>query len=176
MEKKGVRGNAVELGQATFGKAPEALDAVDVVLALSKLMSLVVHSEMLLIPHIDQSVIARPAVGMDDGFQADAAQNGLAQRLSATIRDDLGVDTAVALEDAKNDGLARSAATAFAPDAARAEVALIDFDFSGKGAVRFAPGGNPLAQLEVNTVDRTHGNTGDGGGFGRRQIEGESPN
>src|ERR1700687_842513 len=122
MERKGVRRNAVELSQATFGEAPETLDAIDMILAQSKLMSLVVYPEMFLISHIDQSVVAGPAIGMDDRFQADAAQNGLAERLAATVGDDLGVDIAVALEDAKDDGFTRSATATFAADAARTKV------------------------------------------------------
>ena len=80
-----MRGNAVELRQTTFGEAPETFDAIDVVFAHGKLMGFVIHAEMFLIAHVDQPVVAGPAVGMDDGFQADAARNGQPQRLSATV-------------------------------------------------------------------------------------------
>ena len=43
MKSKGVSGYAVELSQASFGETPKALDAIDVVLAHGKLMSLVVQ-------------------------------------------------------------------------------------------------------------------------------------
>lgn len=175
MEKKGVCGDAVELRQTTFGEAPETLDAIDMVLTHGKLMSLVIHPEMFLISHVDQSVVAGPAVGVDDGFQADAARNGLPQRLSATVGDDLGVDRTVALEDAEDDGLAGGAAAPFTTNAARTEVALVDLDFSGERTPGFAPGGDPPAQLEINTVDRAQRQTREDSGFCRRQIQGKSP-
>src|SRR5271157_77841 len=152
MEKKSVSGNAIELRQTTFGEAPETLDAVDVVLAHGKLMSFVIHAEMFLIAHVDQSVVAAPAVGVNDGFQADAAGNGLPQRLSPTVGDDLGVDKTVALEDAEDDGLAPSAAAAFASHATRTEVTLVDFHFAGKGTLGFAPGRDLLPKFQVNAV------------------------
>ena len=176
MEIIGVRGNGVELRQTAFGEAPKALDAIDVVLAHGKLMGFVIHAEMFLIAHIDQPVIAGPAVGVDDGFQADAARNGLPQRLSATVGNDLGVDTTIALEDAKDDGFAGSTTSSLAPNPARTEVALVDLDFSGEGTLGLTPSGDPAAQLEVDVVDRTHGNTSNGSGFTGRQIEGEGPN
>ena len=146
MEKKGVCGDAVELRQTTFGEAPETLDAIDMVLTHGKLMSLVIHPEMFLISHVDQSVVAGPAVGVDDGFQADAARNGLPQRLSATVGDDLGVDRTVALEDAEDDGLAGGAAAPFTTNAARTEVALVDLDLAEKRGRLFAVQRDDLAQ------------------------------
>ena len=59
--------NPLELGQPVFGVSPEALDTVDVRLAMDKLISSMMDSQMLSIAEIDQPVIAPPAVRMNDG-------------------------------------------------------------------------------------------------------------
>src|ERR1017187_250865 len=176
MKRKGVSGYAVEFGQPSFGETPKALDTIDVVLAHGELMSLVVHPEMFLIAHIDQAVVAGPTIGVDDRLEADTAQNGLAERLSPAVGDDLSIDIAVALEDAEHDGLASRATTTLAPDATRAEVTLIDFDFSSEGVLRLAPAGDLASQFEVNRVHRADRKTRHGGGLPVRQIQGEDAN
>ena len=176
MEKKGVSRYAVELGQASFGETPKALDAIDVVLAHGKLMRLVVHPKMFLISHIDQAVVATPTVGVDDRLEADTPQNGLAERLPPAVGNDLGIDISVALEDAKHDGLASCATASFAPNPTRAEVALIDFDFSSKGILRLTPASHLATQFEVDRVHLAYRKTGYGGRFTGRQIESENAN
>jgi len=157
-------------------EAPKALDAIDVVLAYGQLMSLMVDAEMFLIAHIDQTVVTGPTVGVDDRLEANTAQNGLAERLSPAVGDDLGIDIAVALEDAKHDRLASRPTAALAPDATRAEVTLIDFDFPGEGVLRLTPAGHLASQFEVNRVPRPYRKTGHSGRFAGRQIQGEEAN
>lgn len=176
MQVKRVSGDAVELRQTSLGKAPEALDAIDVVLPESKFVGLMVHPQVLLIPHVHQTVVARPAVGMDDRFETDSPQNGFAQGLSATVGHDLGVNMAIAFEDAKDDGLARSAPASLAANASGAEVTLIDFDLAGKWALGFTPPGDLPPKLEINRVGGPDGKTRDGGRFGGGQIQGKGPN
>ena len=92
----------------------------------------VVHPEMLVEAQIDQAIIAAPAVGMDHAFHCGlAADNGL-QRGFSGIRDDLGVDAAVAFQQTEHDGFAGCAAPAFATDPARAEVGFVGFKLAGK--------------------------------------------
>ena len=148
MKNKGVSGYAVELGQASFGEAPKTLDAIDMVLADGKLVSLMVHPQMFLVAHVDQAVVTAPTIGVDDRLEADTAQNSLAERLSPAIGNDLGIDITVALEDAKHDRLASRPTAALAADASRAEVTLIDFDFPSQGVLRLTPASYLATQLE----------------------------
>ena len=53
-----VRRDAVELPQAMFSEAPEALDAVDVVRATRELVLPVINSVVLRVPDIDEAVVA----------------------------------------------------------------------------------------------------------------------
>ena len=55
-------GHAVELLQASFGKAPKAFDAVDVTRAKTELVIAMLDTQGLDIADINQSVIAAPAI------------------------------------------------------------------------------------------------------------------
>src|ERR1700733_4909028 len=176
MKNKGVSGYAVELGQASFGEAPKTLDAIDMVLADGKLVSLMVPPQMFLVAHVDQAVVTAPTIGVDDRLEADTAQNSLAERLSPAIGNDLGIDITVALEDAKHDRLASRPTAALAADASRAEVTLIDFDFPSQGVLRLTPASHLASQLEVNRVHRPYRKSGHSSRLAGRQVEREGAN
>lgn len=133
-------GNSIELLKPALGKAPEALDAVDMMLATHKLVLPVIDSEVLRVPDINQTVIATPPVRVDDGFESHAtANNGLKSGFLA-VGHDLSIDAPVALEDAEDDCFARSTAASLATDPASAEVALVNLDFAerkGRGVLTF---------------------------------------
>ena len=68
VQVKSSHGHGVELLQAAFGKAPEALDPVNVAMVINELVRAMVDSEVLRIADINQSVIAAPAIRVDDGI------------------------------------------------------------------------------------------------------------
>ena len=120
-------GQALEFGQPDLGQAPEAFDAVDMDGSLRELVAGMIDADVA-IAEIDQAVVAAPAIGVDDGARVDpAADNTLEGGLGA-VRDDLGVDAALALKDAENDRLAVGAAPPPALDAPRPEEALVNLD------------------------------------------------
>ena len=63
---EGVFWNALELGEPDFCPSPKAFDAVDVGRAIDELVPGMIYPIMT-IAYIDQSVIAAPAIGVDDG-------------------------------------------------------------------------------------------------------------
>lgn len=70
--------HAVELLKPALGKAPEALDAVDVALAVGELVRAMVDPEVFRLADIHQAVVAAPAIRVDDRIGRDsAADNGL---------------------------------------------------------------------------------------------------
>ena len=71
VQVEGVSGHALERGEAMLGIGLEALDAVDVVGALGEPVVGVVDPKVLGIAHVDEAVIAAPAVGMDHALQVD---------------------------------------------------------------------------------------------------------
>ena len=84
--KRRVR-DAVELGQAAFGVAPEALDAVDVARASRELVSAMMDPQMLFVTDVHQPVVPPPAVGMDDDLRLDLASNNSQKRAFGAVGD-----------------------------------------------------------------------------------------
>ncbi len=129
--KKLVGTKAVELLHTAFGKGPETLDAVNVIRAIGKLIMGVIDPKMLGETDIDQTVIAAPAVGVNNHVKAAFAANNGLQRSLLAIGDDLGIDPAVALENAEDDRLAARPASSFAANPSAAKIGLVDLNLSG---------------------------------------------
>jgi len=127
-----VRHDAVELLQPMFGEAPEALDAVDVMRATGKLILSMIDSITLRVTDIDESVIAAPAVRMNNCLRSNTIANNSLQSGFRADRHDLRIDFVVALQQPEDRSLARSTATTLATDATSTEVAFIDFDLARK--------------------------------------------
>ena len=111
MQEKGCLANTSELGKASFRVAPKAFYAIDMATLIGKFIVPVVDPEMLLVPYIHQAVIATPSIGMDDAFDADSTSDNRLKRGTAAIRHDLGVNLALAFEDAKDNGFTACATT-----------------------------------------------------------------
>ena len=87
------------------------------------------------VAEIDQAVVAAPAIGVDDGTGVHPSADDALQGRPRAVRHDLGVDLALALQDAEDDRLAVGAAPAPARDPARPEDAFIDLDDTEQGAL-----------------------------------------
>ena len=146
MQEKGYLADTSELGKASFRVAPKAFYAIDMATLIGKFIVPVVDPEMLLIAYINQAVIATPAIGMNDAFDADSASDNRLKRGTAAIRHDLCIDLALALEDAKDNGFTARATTSESFDTARPEVAFINFDFSENWGLSLAVLSDSLAQ------------------------------
>ena len=106
------------------------------------------------IAHIDQPVVASLAIAVDNAFRRHMAPDNPLQRSFIGIRDDLGVGPAVALEDAKDNGLGAGTPATLTPDPSRDKVGFIDSDLARKRAATFALLGQSDPNLEVDSVDR----------------------
>ena len=95
----------MKLLQAMFSKAPEALDTVDVVRATGELILSMVDSVMLRVADINQSVIAPPAVRVDDCLRANATANNSLQSGFRAVRHDLCIDFAAPLQETEDGSL-----------------------------------------------------------------------
>jgi len=157
-----------EPGESGFGETPEALDAVDVGLPLSELVPAVVDSQVLAITDIDQAVVTAPVVGVDHALGFHFASYNRLQRGFGAVRNNLCVDLAVALEDAEDDRLARSATSALPLDVACPEERFIDFDLPCKRGLLLGMLGQSFAdrlQETVHCVAIQVGQLGDLGGL-----------
>ena len=173
MQEKGCLADTSELGKASFRVAPKALYAIDMATLIGKFIVSVVDPEMLLVPDIHEAVIATPSIGMDDAFNADATSDNRLKRGTAAIRHDLGIDLALALEDAKNNGFTACATTSEPFDSTRPEVAFINFDFSENWGLSLAVLSDSLAhshEIPIHGISVQASHQGDLGGI---QIKGK---
>jgi len=153
--------DAIELLKPSLCKAPEAFDAVDMCCASDELIGGVIDSEMLRIANINQAIVAAPAVTVDDSFGSHATANNGLQRGFLAVRDDLRIDTALAFEDAEDDGFTCCTSASLATHTASTEVRLINFDFAlGEGRGAFAFFRDALSDFEKDCVDRLALKTG----------------
>lgn len=174
MQIESVRRQTVELSQGAFCRRPEALDAVDVISSIGKLIVGMIDAEMFRVTDINQPVVTAPAVRMSDCMQSDAPANHGLQRPSAAVRDDLGTDRTVALEDAEDNRFPARAATALAAHAARSEAASVNFDDSAERRSAFRFFGDAAANFQIYLVDRFSGQTDNFRPFSGGQIERET--
>jgi len=128
--------NAIEFGQSPFGETPKRFNAVDVnPFPIGEMFGLV-DPEMLVVSHVNQSVIPPPPIGVNNGFRAYALENDLLKRSATAIRYEFGVHLSVAFEYAKDWTLPGTTTpfmgAHFTPDTFRSEVGLIKFYLFGE--------------------------------------------
>src|SRR5205085_10137654 len=111
-------------------------------------------SIMLLVAHVNYSIIGAKAICMQCRRQLDfAANNGLQTGLFA-VRDDLRIDTTIPFINAKDDSLASCTTSSLATDAPSPEVRFIQFDITRERRLSLAVLSDSLANQCQITVDR----------------------
>ena len=172
MQIEGVRRDSIELLEPALGKTPETLNAVDMTAATSKLVCPMMNSEVPGVADIDQPIIAAPSVRMNDRFERDSTANNGLQRNLFAVRYNLSVDLAITLEESKDDGLARCAASTLTTHPASTEVAFINFDVACRERrVTLAIFSHTAADFEKDCVDCFVRQAGQLGNIRRWQIE-----
>ena len=135
---------AVELLQSPFGERPKSLDSGNVRRAVDEFICRMIDPEMFLKADINQPVIAAPLVRVNNGLQ----------RFLGAVRDNLGINLAVYLEDAEDFGLVAGSATALAFHSTRIEVGSVNLDFAqGNRRRSFRFFGSSFSDFQENSVD-----------------------
>jgi len=165
--------HATEPGEASFGETPEALNAVDVGLPFGELVPAVIDSQVLAITDIDQAVVAAPFVGVDHALGFHFAAYDRLQRGFGAVGHDLSVDLAIALEDAEDDRLPRSTASALPLDVSCSEERFIDFDLSSERKLLLGMLSQSFTDRLQETVYGVAVQVGQLGDLGGLQIESE---
>lgn len=168
-----VLADTVKLRQAMLGKAPKRLDSVDMVGAPHELVVAMIDTEVLCKADIHQSVIATPAIRVNDAVGIDLAADDGLQRGFGGIGDDFGVDAVIALEQTKDNGLAASASATLATNASGAKVGLIGLELTGKGRAGSAMLSQAQADALVNVIDAAHRQAAQLGRIAGGQIKGK---
>ena len=141
--------------QTGLGKAPEALDAVDMGFTSNELVLPVIDTQVLAVADINQAIVAPPAIGIDDAVQGNPTADNALQRSLSAVRDDFCVNAAVAFENAEDSRFAKGPASSLALDAAGTEVGFIHLDLAGErrlGLAIFSNTFTDASQITVNGI------------------------
>ena len=128
---------------------------------------------MLAVAHVNESVVADPAIGMNGRFWVDVTAHDGLQGAFLEVRDNLGVDASLAPRgDAENNGFAAGPAPSFATNALGAEVAFVDLDFAVAGERAALTGfGESASDFKKNRASRAAREARQFGGVGYREVE-----
>jgi hypothetical protein len=118
-------GDAMELDEPLFGVAPEALNAVDVDLAVAKMFTVVKIDMPVATEH--KGIIAFEFVRVNNAPAPNHLDGQVKQGFGFDVLNSLHMDTAVSLEDAEYWNLIKGPASTF-PLALASKVGLVQFD------------------------------------------------
>jgi len=142
-QKEAVPGDAVETSQVALGLVPEILDAIDVVLPVHEPLGMI-DPYMVEVRDI-QRIIALESVRVDDAVRQDHTLHDGEKRRASGVGNHDRVDPSTALQQSENRDFSGSTSATFAfPDPS--EVALVDFNLTGKWGCFFHLIGNDFPQ------------------------------
>ncbi len=154
VDEEAIATHAVELGEPGFGKAPEALDAVDVVLAAGELVNLMVNA-MVTIACGHEAVVGEPAVGVDIALGEDDASDNRLQLLARAVVNNGDENLRAALMQAEHRDFSARSPTAFAAHTPGAKVAFVDLDLARERTHFFqGQGHDALSPKRIKPMDR----------------------
>jgi len=116
-----------------FRITPEALDSVYMCAIHNKFVFAVTHAVVIFVAEVYETIVAFPGVSMDNAILLDMALNDGLERLLGHIGDNLGIDKAVAFEDAKDDCFPKCTSATLPLHPTCTEVGLIHFGLCGEG-------------------------------------------
>ena len=175
MQVKGMTWDSIKLGQPPLRKAPERLDAIDVVTVDAELVQVMADSEVLGVPHIYQAIVTTPTVAVDHGLKADTSTDYLLQRGFATIGYDLGIDTFLSLKDSEHDSFPSSSSAVLPANPAWPKVGFIHFHGPADGGLCFADLGKSLPDPQEKRIHGTDADSSHPRCLTRRQVFAETP-
>jgi len=142
-------------GEPAFGKAPEGFNSVDVTLSPDELVATVVDPEILVKTDAPSPSVAAPAEGVDDAFNIVLSLDDRLQRCLGGIGN-FGVDTIAAVEQTKDDSLARSTSSTFAATPSSTEVKFIGLKLPSQWQAFDVPLAHAASDAPIDVVDRAH--------------------
>ena len=154
MEPQRAAAQASGLRQTHLGDAPEVLNAIDVGLALNKLVAAVIHPVMLLVAQVNQAAVAFPAIRVNHAAQRHLALQNGCQDSSGTVWNNLRVNLALTLKQAEDGNLFKSSPPALAAHTATAKKTFINLHLPPQRRLGFAQQGDAFADVTQVKVDR----------------------
>ena len=164
----------MKLSQSHFSKAPETLDAVNVIPAINELVCTMIDTIMLVVADVDQSVVTTPTIGVNNAFRIDSASDNPLKSLLRGVGDYLGINLVSALQETENDGFTISSSPSFSSDSFGAEIALIDFHAPRERAFLRTDVADSFPHSVEIAIDSISVNAGDFRGLCGIQIRSET--
>lgn len=84
--------------KARLGEGPEAFNAINMWVFIGKFIVAMLHSEVLLIPQVDQAIVAASAVRVNNTFEFYPTTNYALERGLWVVGNNLCVDSAISFE------------------------------------------------------------------------------
>ena len=173
MQAESSRRYSVELLQPVFSITPERFNAIDMVLAPSKLIGTVIHSKVFIETYVYQSIIATPTVRVDHRIGCYMPPYYRLQCGFGTVGYDLGIDSTVSFQQSKYNRLAIGATATLTSDTARTKVRFVNFNCTLERRLLFTRSSDLRSQFQVNAVNRAYRDTGQCRRNCGRQIHGK---
>ena len=132
MKEELINANTAQLCHAKFGIGPEAFDAIDMILASSEFVFVMVNT-MMLESAGHQSIVGFPSVGVNVALFQDAPLENGHEFSFGAVGHHAHEDTISALVKAENRSFSTGPTSSFPSDSSGSKVAFIHLDLSRKG-------------------------------------------
>jgi hypothetical protein len=173
MQSKSMFSHAIELSQAALSKAPKGLNPIDMAATSYKLILSMVDPKVFIKANVDQTIIATPAIGVDDAQRISFASDNCLQGSFGRIRNNLRVNLIASLKQPKDNRFTSCTTASFAPHSAWTKVRLISLQLATQRRSLQTPPSHTGTYAKVDTVDASHRNSAQSRALGSRQIQGK---
>jgi hypothetical protein len=161
--------HAAELLQSSFGKRPEAFNAVNVNIANRKHIVRMVDSKIFRANYINQSDVTAPRIGRITESSATRPRIMFCSVFRAAFGTTLGINFGVALINSEDNRLAAASTTALAANSTRTKIRFVNFNFASSerlSAFRFLS--DTISIFQINLINRLSCQISQKSGFLRR--------
>lgn len=109
---------------------------------------------MLSIAPINETIITTPGIRMNNAFYDNLSSNYRLKRLASTVRNNLGINLTIPLENPQNNRFSSGSSTPNTFNSPGSEKTLVDFDFIRNWRLLFTIIGDYLSYLHQIFIDR----------------------
>lgn len=169
--------DATKLGKPSLGEPPKVLDTIDVLASVRKFIGAMKDPMMLFVAGIHESVVGAKAIREHFRSFVNPVSDDGHESSCGAVGDNLGVDFAVPLDQAKDNALPPGPASSDSTHPPGAKETLINFHLTSiKRTVGLAALSHALTYAFFDLRNRTPAYPGQGGDFCRLDVQRKEPN
>jgi hypothetical protein len=161
--------HAAELLQSSFGKRPEAFNAVNVNIANRKHIVRMVDSKIFRANYINQSDVTAPRIGTNHQIKCNTSANNVLQRLSSGVRHNPGYKLWRCAYKFRRQSSCCQLYDRLAANSTRTKLRFVNFNFASSerlSAFRFLS--DTISIFQINLINRLSCQISQKSGFLRR--------